>query len=194
MEGIVTTENVDRTTNVAPMGPLVDADFAHLVLRPFQTSTTYTNLRRTGRGVFHVTDDVLLLAQAAIGQLDPAVELCPCPAGPVPMLVDACRWYAFEVESIDDCDARTTIEAEVTGSGFRRHFLGFNRAKHAVVEAAILATRVHLLPEDEIREQLARLAVWVAKTGGAQEQQAFELLRGYVEAQWQVLPHATRHE
>ena len=35
-----------------------------------------------------------------------------------------------------------------------REFFGFNRAKHAVLEAAILATRVELLPADEILSEL----------------------------------------
>ena len=59
------------------MGPIVDETMQTLVLRPFQTSTTYRNLKQTGCGVFHVTDDVLLLAQAAIGALDVSPETFP---------------------------------------------------------------------------------------------------------------------
>jgi hypothetical protein len=70
LEGIVTTLNGDRSVNVAPMGPIVDETMQTLLLRPFQTSTTYRNLKRTGCGVLHVTDDVLLLAQAAINRLE----------------------------------------------------------------------------------------------------------------------------
>jgi len=40
-----------------------------LRLRPFQTSTTFHNLKRQRAGVFHVVDDVLLLARAAIGPI-----------------------------------------------------------------------------------------------------------------------------
>ena len=42
-------------------------NMARFVLRPFHTSTTYHNLKARGEGVLHVTDDVLLLAQTAIG-------------------------------------------------------------------------------------------------------------------------------
>ena len=72
LEGIVTTHNDDGSVNVAPMGPIVDETMAWLRLRPFQTSVTFHNLRRQRSGVFHVTDDVLLLARAAIGRLDSA--------------------------------------------------------------------------------------------------------------------------
>jgi hypothetical protein len=61
-----------------------------------------------------------------------------------------------------------------------RYFLGFNRAKHAVVEAAILATRIAILPLAEIEAELKKLAVIVAKTGGKQEHAAFELLQEHV--------------
>ncbi len=63
-----------------------------------------------------------------------------------------------------------------------RDFFGFNRAKHAVLEAAILATRIEFLPSNEISEQFQRLALIVTKTGGPQEQSAFELLQGFVNA------------
>ena len=58
LEGLMTTVNADGTVNVSPMGPRVDAGLTTFTLRPFQTSTTYCNLKRTGMGVFHVTDDV----------------------------------------------------------------------------------------------------------------------------------------
>ena len=61
LEGIVTTLNDDGTPHIAPMGPIVDGEFNVLLLRPFRTSTTYQNLKRTGQGVLHVTDDVELL-------------------------------------------------------------------------------------------------------------------------------------
>ena len=71
LEGIVTTLNRDDSVNLSPMGPIVDSQFNTLVLRPFRLSQTYNNLRRTGQGVFHVTDDVTLIAQAAIGVPNP---------------------------------------------------------------------------------------------------------------------------
>ncbi len=71
LEGIVTTISAAGAVNVAPMGPAVDEPFDHFVLRPFPTSQTCQNLLAHGEGVFHVTDDVLLLARAAMGALEP---------------------------------------------------------------------------------------------------------------------------
>ena len=188
LEGVVTTTNPDQSMNVSPMGPKIDAfspassgnDLQNFVLRPFQTSTTYQNLKRTGAGVLHVTDDLLLIAKAAVGKL---VELPPTrPARVVDgfVLANACRWYEFKVERLDDVEERTTIECYIVERGRIRDFFGFNRAKHAVIEAAILATRVGIIPDSEIVDGIAGLKILVDKTGGDAEQEAFRLLDTYV--------------
>ena len=59
------------------MGPIVTAAMTTLILRPFTSSTTYKNLKANGVGVFHVTDDVLLIAAAAIGKLQPPPDAKP---------------------------------------------------------------------------------------------------------------------
>ena len=96
------------------------------------------------------------------------------------VLEAACSWRELEVVSIDDTPPRSRIEARVVHRGTRREFLGFNRARHAVLEAAILATRTHLLPAEEIREDFARLQVIVDKTAGPREQEAMAMLTEYV--------------
>src|SRR5262245_37185308 len=180
IEGIITTVNSDGSPHIAPMGPIVDAGFTRLLLRPFQTSTTYQNLKRTRQGVLHVTDDVELFARAAVGQIDNIPQLVPAKTVEGNILTDACRWYAFRVDSIDDRDERTEIAAGVVDSGKVRDFFGFNRAKHAVIEAAILSTRIDFLEPDDIKEEFERLAAPVLKTGGQRERDAFEFLRNYV--------------
>src|SRR5690349_1402875 len=113
LEGLVTTINADGSVNLAPMGPVVDERMEQLLLRPFETSTTYANLRRMGEGVFHVTDDVELLARAAIGQLDALPPVRGAEAVDGYILNDACRWYAFRVRTLDASTERVRIDAEV---------------------------------------------------------------------------------
>ncbi len=181
LEGIVTTLGASGVLNIAPMGPRVDADMARFVLRPFPTSQTYHNLKSLGEGVLHVTDDVLLLARAALGPVEPPPPLQPAAAVRGMVLAGACRYYEFRVRSVDESEPRVRIEAEVVRAGRLRDFFGFNRAKHAVVEAAILATRTDFLPPDEVEAEYRRLAVLVDKTGGPQEHEAFDFLRRHVE-------------
>jgi hypothetical protein len=182
IEGIVTTINADGSTNISPMGPLVENSMDRLVLRPYNTSTTYANLKRTGQGVFHVTDDVLLLAQSAVGAITPEPQMLDAEAVAGRILADACRWYALQIVDIDDSAERVTMIADVVDRGTIREFFGFNRAKHAVLEAAILATRVEHLPHTEILAELGRLASPVEKTAGPQETAAFEFLQNYIQA------------
>lgn len=179
LEGIVTTLHADQSPNVSPMGPIVDPNMNEIVLRPFPSSRTYRNLQRHGAGVFHVTDDVELLARAAVNQLDPLPPTRPAPGIRGVILSDACRWYAFRVEQLRLQESRARIVCRVVQRGRQRDFVGFNRAKHAVLEAAILATRLDLLPAEQIEEQLRRLAPLVEKTAGPQEQRAFAFLERY---------------
>jgi hypothetical protein len=185
LEGLVSTISADGAINLAPMGPRValsaQGALERFTLRPFRTAQTYRNLMEHGEGVLHITDDVLLLARAALGVLDPLPLLDR--AGTIRgwVLQDACRYHEFRITARDDSTERATLEAEVLYTGRLRDFFGFNRAKHAVVEAAILATRTAFLPLDEIEAEFRRLAVLVDKTGGPQEHEAFALLHHHVQ-------------
>jgi uncharacterized protein len=181
LEGIVTTMGANGALNIAPMGPLVDAEITRLTLRPFRSAQTYRNLKAHGEGVFHVTDDVLLLAQAAVSIIDPLPALRPATKIRGHILTDACRFYEFRVQRLDDSQERTQIEVEIVAAGRQRDFFGFNRAKHAVVEAAILATRLHFLPRADVQAEMQRLLAPVEKTGGAQELKAFRFLQDYID-------------
>ena len=185
LEGLVTTLGADGAMRVSPMGPIVDEAMQQLLLRPFPPSATLDNLQRSKEGIFHVTDDVLMLAQAIANQLPPlATTDATCVEGKI--LTDACRWYAFRVERIEPRQPRMHVHCRVVDCGRLRDFFGLHRAKHAVVEAAILATRTHLLPAEEIRAEINRLSVIVEKTAGDHEQAAFALVQEYVASRLSV--------
>jgi hypothetical protein len=165
------------------MGPMIDADASMKTfeLRPYRSSTSYRNLRETGAAVFHVTDDVLLLAQSAIDEpLVPAPELRPAALVAGWILSGSCRYYEVRVKNIDDRPERARFTVETVAEGRIRDFLGFNRARNAVLEAAILATRTQFLPCSEILSAFESLGVIVAKTGGPVEAAAFRLLHDHV--------------
>jgi hypothetical protein len=179
IEGILATEHEDGSLHYAPMGPLVDRELQSWTLKPFQTSTTFRNLNRTKRGVFHVTDDCYLLAAAAIGvKLDVQADYVP-PLGWI--LTEACQWFALQFDSIDVSQPRAVATGRVIGQNSIRPFWGWNRGKHAVLEAAILATRKNILPSDEIAKEWEYLVVRVKKTGGEQEHRAMRLLADFLE-------------
>jgi hypothetical protein len=176
IESILTTMAPDGTINFAPMG--VEWGDEAIVIKPFLETTTFRNVRETRVAVVNLTDDVLLFAQGAISS--PQFPWLPAAVVRGAVLQAACSWRELEVVAIDDTPPRSRIETRVVHRGTRREFLGFNRARHAVLEAAILATRTHLIPAEEIRSEYARLQVMVDKTAGPREQEAMALLTEYV--------------
>ena len=185
-EGLVTTWDEDGRMHIAPMGAEFgpDPEPEHLVLRPYQTSHTFANLHRTGQCVFHLTDDVELIAAAAIGRVDNNTDQFYVSRLNPLVLVDACRWFALQVESEDLRAARALINCRVRGRGMLREFLGFNRARHAVIEAAILATRIAFLDRRTIEAELEHWRPLVEKTGGAAEHRAFDMLTAFIRASY----------
>jgi hypothetical protein len=176
IETIVTTVDANGSINFAPMG--VEWGDETIVLKPFLETTTFRNLNATGVAVVNLTDDAMLFAQGAISS--PQFPSIPATVVKGAVLEAACSWRELRVVTIDATPPRSRIEAQVVHRGIRREFIGFNRARHAVLEAAILATRTHLLPAEQIREEYARLQVVVDKTAGPREREAMDLLTQYV--------------
>ena len=179
LEGVVTTVDLAGAVNVAPMGPTVrlidgEVDWTQLTLRPFDSSRTYRNLAEQPEGVFHVVDDVLLLARAAVGSVSP--ELVPSQTVSAPRLADCCRYYEFRIVDKAGERPRETLAASVTQTGRVRDYVGLHRARHAVLEAAIVSTRVHLLDAAVIEDEFTQLRPLVAKTATTRERQAWNLL------------------
>lgn len=179
IESLFTSTDAAGVLNIAPMG--VEWGDETLVVKPFLETTTFRNLRDTGVGVVNITDDVLLFARAAIATATAPVH--PAVRVPGVVLDAACSWREVEVVRIDDTPPRSRIETRVVHRGAQREFIGFNRARFAVLEAAILATRTHLLASQEIRDQYERLQVIVDKTAGSREREAMALLSAYVRDQ-----------
>lgn len=176
VETIVTTLDAEGAVNCAPMG--VEWDENTIVLKPFLDTTTYRNLIASRSAVVNLTDDVMLFAKAAISS-----PVYPTVAAQVvrgAVLVDCCSWREVEARAVDSSPPRSRIETVVVHRGSRREFIGFNRARHAVLEAAIYATRLHLLSRAFIDSELARLQGIVDKTAGPRELEAMALLTEYV--------------
>ena len=169
----MTTINPDGSVNCGAMG--VEWGEERIVIKPFRGTRTLRNLRATGAAVVNLTDDILLFSQAALGDPHPPTRPAASVAGAV--LDDACSWREVRVEAIDDGAQRARVDTVVVGGGTGREFLGFNRARHAVLEASILASRARLLAPEDIRAELRRLQVLVDKTGGPREREAMDYVR-----------------
>jgi hypothetical protein len=168
LETVVTTINPDGGINCAAMG--VEWGEERIVIKPFRGTRTLRNLRATPAAVVHLTDDILLFSQAALGDPHPPTRPAEVVEGAI--IADACSWREVRVETIEDGE-RARVDTVVVASGVGREFLGLNRARHAVLEASILASRARMLDAEEIRAELDRLQVLVDKTAGPREREAW---------------------
>src|SRR5687767_4486867 len=137
IETITTTINPDGTVNCAAMG--VEWGDENIVIKPYRPTRTLRNLRATGAAVVNLTDDILLFTQAALGDPQPPTRPAATVEGAV--LADACSWREVTVEAIDESEQRARVATRVVERGVGREFIGFNRARHAVLEASIIASR-----------------------------------------------------
>jgi hypothetical protein len=176
LETVVTTINPDGSVNCAAMG--VEWGDQRIVIKPYRGTRTLRNLRATEAAVVNLTDDILLFSQAALSDPHPPTRPAATVDGAV--LDDACSWREVRVAAIDDGEPRARVSTVVVGSGRGREFLGLNRARHAVLEASILASRAHLLEAGDIRAELRRLQVLVDKTAGPREREAMAYVRAVV--------------
>jgi hypothetical protein len=179
IETIVTTVDTQGTVNIAPMGlEWSGKDDESPVLKPFLETVTYRNVFATGVAVVNLIDDVRIFARAAIS--NPSFPVQPAVVVKGFSLSDACSWREITVRSIDSTPPRSRIDTEIVHHGVRREFIGFNRARHAVLETAIYATRMHMLARDFLEAELVRLQVIVDKTAGPAEYEAMALLADFI--------------
>ena len=180
IEGLLITLNEDRSVNLSPMGVRFSNDKQMVLLRPFKTSRSYKNLARGAEGVFHVTDDAALIARAALGDVSVLPPMTPINGTDLSYLTDACRWHYLKLDSQNISGMRASFNMRVADYGVIRDFMGFNRAKNALVEAAILATRVGILPDEQIQTHMEILQPSVEKTGDILERETFLYLRSRI--------------
>lgn len=177
-ETVVTTVSPQGVPHVAPMGIryLPPAQGGQVVLMPFRPSTTLDNLLATGHAVLNLVTDVRVFAGCVCGQKQwPTVALDPFPGV---RLQAALRHVELELATQDHTDPQrprlglTPLRAVDHGP-----FLGLNRAQAAVVEGAVLVSRLHLLPSDKIEREMAYLQIAIDKTAGPVEHEAWGWLR-----------------
>jgi hypothetical protein len=180
IESIVTTVGAEGRVNCAPMG--VEWAESAIVLKPFLDTATYRNVAVTGAAVVNLIDDARVFARSAIS--NPEYPTVPAEVIAGAVLVGCCSWRELKVTSIDRSPPRARVETVVVHRGVKREFIGFNRARHAVLEAAIYATRLHLLSREFLESEMSRLQVIVDKTAGPEEREAMALLSEHMRKAW----------
>lgn len=171
-ECIVTTLDAEGRAHIAPLGLIEEGDA--LVLAPFHPSTTLANLRTTPFAVANFIDDVLIFAGCLTGNKDWPTRSATHVPGAV--LEAALVHVELAVERVEDDELRPRFHCRVVHEGNHAPFKGFNRAQAAVIETAILASRLKMLPREKVEQELAYLQIAVEKTAGPREHEAWRLL------------------
>ena len=178
LETVVSTRDGDDGTHLAPLG--LHRDGRRLLVKPFRPSRTLDNLQRHGCAVANRPDDVRVYAGCLTGRRDwplTSAEVVPCAR-----LRDCLSHAELEVVSFADDPLRPTFTCRVVHEEAHAPFAGHNRAQAAVIELAILASRLDRLPAGKLRREVEYLQAAVDKTAGEREREAWDWLMERVAA------------
>ena len=171
-ESIITSIAADGTPHIAPFG--VQWHAGEVMLAPFRPSTTLQNIEASGTAVLNLTDDVRIFA-AAIARKQPFAVTAIAGFEGV-RLQDCLAYHTLRLQRVEEHAQRPTLWFTIERSVQQGLFMGFNRAQAAVIELAVLVSRLHLLPMEKITQEMQYLQIAIDKTAGPREQEAWQWL------------------
>jgi len=172
IETIVTTTDAAGVPHVAPLGLIQDGDM--WVIAPFRPSRTLDNLSAVPFATASHTDDVRVFAGSLTGRRDWAVVAADRVPGA--RLAEALTHWELQVEHFAHDDTRPRFRCRIVHQVTHAPFAGFNRAQAAVIECAVLVSRLNMLPAEKVEAELTYLDIAIAKTAGEREQIAWNWL------------------
>ncbi len=170
LETIVITRNADGSPHIAPLG-IREPESEQVLIAPFRPSTTLDNLARDRRAVISLSDDVRIFAGSLTGRRHWPVRPADKIAGWV--LEAALAHRELELERVEEDELRPRFYLREVHGAMHAPFRGFNRAQAAVIEVAILVSRLSMLPADKIDREIEYLSIAIDKTAGPREREAW---------------------
>jgi hypothetical protein len=169
VETIVTTKNAAGEVHIAPLGLIAEAD--RWIVAPFRPSRTLDNLREVPFAVASHTDDVRVFAGCITGRKSWTTRPADLVDGAV--LEHAVSHWELAVEDIREDEMRPRFVCKLVHAASHRPWAGFNRAQAAVLECAVLVSRLKMLPSDKVEAELKYLEIAISKTAGPREEEAW---------------------
>ena len=171
-ESIITTLHDNGSVHIAPMG--VHETEKGLMLAPFKPSATLNNLLRESTATINYPDDVRVYAGCLTGRRDWPTT----PADKIEgvRLLNCLAHTEVKVHTHEDDELRPRFYCNSVHEKMHKPFHGYNRAQSAVIELAILASRLHMLSEEKINSEIEYLKIGLDKTAGEREQEAWNWL------------------
>jgi uncharacterized protein len=171
-EVIVTTLSKTGKPHSAPMG--ISEVGNHLLIQPFKPSTTYENLKHHRQCTINYTDDVRVFAGSLTNRRD--WPTLPCQQIEGQYLEQALAHSELEIIDFVDGDPRSCFTGKIVNEVTHAPFRGFNRAQSAVIEAAVLSSRLHMLSAEKVQQEIRYLTIAIEKTAGERELEAWDWL------------------
>tara|TARA_Y100000768_G_scaffold378910_1_gene353919 strand:- start:1498 stop:2073 length:576 start_codon:yes stop_codon:yes gene_type:complete len=173
-EVIITTRNLNDKVHIAPMGIKIlhESSGKFAQISPFKPSQTLENMLETKIVTINFIDDVKVFAGIVTGEKkDWALESLNDTH--VPHLQNCNNHMnAMVIQEYDD-PIRPKIKCKIINEEIHRPFLGFNRAQFSVIELAVLSTRLGMIDDDKVKDELKYLKIGIDKTAGDNEREAW---------------------
>jgi hypothetical protein len=179
VETLLTTLNAKGEAHIAPLG-LIDDEGSGWIVAPFRPSRTLDNLMVNPFAVASHVDDVRIFAGCITGSRD--WPLVPADTVNGVRLESAVSHWELKVDRLTDHEQRPKFHCQIVHSGSHRPWPGFNRAQAAVLELAVLSTRLGMLPPDKVEAELKYLQIAIDKTAGDREHEAWSWLMERIDA------------
>lgn len=178
IETIVTTRNADGSAHIAPLGLIAEGE--GWTLAPFRPSRTLDNIIRHPYATASHADDVRVFAGCLTGRRDwPVVKAEKIEAA---RLASAVSHWELAVATVSEDEVRPRFHMRIVHAVSHAPWSGHNRAQAAVIECAVLVTRLHMLPAEKIEAELKYLEIAISKTAGEWELEAWGWLMERVAA------------
>jgi uncharacterized protein len=171
-ETIISTIDTSGKSHVTPFG-VQKKDNLYLIA-PFKPSTTLENIMSTECAVMNLTDDVRIFAGAIARQQ--VFELVPATKLQGFRLAATLAHHELQLVDVLEDAERPHLLMQSIYQETHQPFAGFNRAQAAVIELAVLASRLSRLPQEKILSERAYLQIAIDKTAGERELQAWQWL------------------
>jgi hypothetical protein len=172
LETIVTSIDETGSPHVTPFGVRHEGDY--VVISPYKPSTSLNNILATKCAVMNLTDDVRVFA-GVLTKRQPwqLVETNKIKGF---RLVDCLAHIELALDEVRDDAMRPQLVMKKVAEFNHKPFAGFNRAQAAVLELAVLVSRLHMLPREKIQTELQYLQIAIDKTAGEREIEAWSWL------------------
>ena len=176
-ETIIISQDATGKPHIAPFGIRHEGDF--IVISPYRPSITLENILSTKHAAMNLTDDVRIFANALTNQKMPDLVQANKINGF--RLADCLSHVELTLLEVREDAARPQLVMKKIAEFNHKAFAGFNRAQAAVIELAVLVSRLHMLTRDKIETELAYLQIAIDKTAGRHEQEAWQWLTEKIE-------------